>query len=122
MSRNRTTAKRAGSSFEQATVDYLKMALRQPAVERIPMGGSKDRGDVGNVRTRAGSLVAVECKNESTLRIPQYLREAQAEAGHYGALCGVAVVKRRGVGMTPERMGEQLVCLTLADFVRLLED
>ena len=35
MSRNRTSAKRAGSSFEQATVDYLKKALNQPAVERI---------------------------------------------------------------------------------------
>lgn len=122
MSRNRTSAKRAGSSFEQATVDYLKKALNQPAVERIPMGGSKDRGDVGNVHTRAGSLVAVECKNESTLRIPQYLREAKTEAGHYGALCGVAVVKRRGIGMTPARMGEQLVCMTLDDLVRLLLD
>ena len=69
MSRNRTSAKRAGSSFEQATVDYLKKALNQPAVNRMPMGGSKDRGDVGNVHTRAGSLVTVECRNESTRRI-----------------------------------------------------
>nr|DAL69394.1 MAG TPA: HOLLIDAY JUNCTION RESOLVASE HOMOLOGOUS RECOMBINATION [Caudoviricetes sp.] len=86
------------------------------------MGGSKDRGDVGNVHTRAGGLVAVECRNESTLRIPQYLREAGTEAGHYGALCGVAVIKRRGTGMTPNRMGEQLVCMTLDDLVRLLLD
>ena len=64
MSRNRTSAKRAGSSFEQATVDYLKKALNQPAVQRMPMGGYKDRVDVGNVHTAACSLVAVECKND----------------------------------------------------------
>ena len=35
---------------------------------------------------------------------------------------GDAVVKRRGIGMTPDRMGEQLVCMTLDDLVRLLLD
>lgn len=122
MARNRRTAKRAGASFEQATVDYLKSALKQPSIERIPMGGTKDRGDVGNVRTRAGSLLAIECKNETTLRVPEYLREAKTEAEHYGAICGVAVIKRRGIGITPERMGEQLVCMTLEDLVKLIND
>ena len=60
----------------------------------------------------------MECKNHSRDELPRWLREAEAERGNADALAGVVVSKRRGIGES--RMGEQLVSLTLRDFVAIV--
>lgn len=112
MTRNRTSARKAGSSFERAVADHLARRLDDDRIDRRVKTGSSDRGDITGVRFHGKRLV-IECKNEAKPRIPAYLREAETERGNDDALAGVVVTKRRGVGMTPDSMGEQLVCMTL---------
>lgn len=119
MTRNRASAKSAGSRFERAVADYLAHVLDDDRIDRRVKNGSNDRGDITGVRLH-GSRVVIECKNESSQRIPAYLREAEVERGNDDALAGIVVTKRRGVGMTPDSMGEQLVCMTLETLAVLI--
>ena len=77
-----------------------------------------DRGDIAGVKIN-GKRAVIECKAEKALRVPEYLREAEAERKNDGAEFGVVVSKRRGVGET--RTGEQLVLMTLETFARIVK-
>ena len=118
MTRNRRSAKHAGSLFESHVAGFLADALDDDRIERRAKNGSKDRGDVGGVRTALGERVVVECKNTAKLDIAGWARETEVERGNDDAAVGVIVHKRHGVGVT--RMGEQWVTMTLADFGVLL--
>lgn len=118
MVRNRRSAKAAGSLFESQVAGFLSDVLDDDRVERRAKNGSKDRGDVGGVRTALGERVVVECKNTAKLDLAGWAREAEVERGNDDAAVGVIVHKRHGVGVT--RMGEQWVTMTLADFGVLL--
>lgn len=63
-----------------------------------------------------GYRVVAELKDCATLSIPAWLREAEVEAINDGALCGVVVAKRRGIGDP----AQQLVAMTLGHFAALL--
>ncbi|ORX07867.1 hypothetical protein [Mycolicibacillus trivialis] len=115
MTRNRKSAKAAGARFERLIADALARALGDDRIDRRPRNGSKDRGDIGGVRLR-GERVVIECKDTATLRLPEWTREAQLEAGNDDALVGVVVHKRRG---TSDPM-QQWVSMTVADFVAIL--
>src|SRR5699024_8737349 len=97
VSRNRRSAKQAGARFERRIADALAQALDDDRIDRRPRNGSKDRGDIGGVRVH-GQRVVIECKDTSTMRLPEWTREAQLVAGNDDALVGVVVHKRRGVG------------------------
>lgn len=117
MTRTRSSAKQAGTAFEQLVADGLADALGNPDIDRAPRKGSKDIGDVANVRHASGARVAIECKDfGGRLEPTSWLREAEAEAEHYGALCGVVVAKRRGT----RNFDDQFVILTAATLVKLL--
>ena len=118
MSRSRKSAKQAGSLFESQVAGFLADALDDDRIERRARHGSKDRGDVGGVRTALGDRVVVECKNTARLDLAGWARETEIERGNDDAAAGVIVHKRHGVGVT--RMGEQWVSMTLADFAVLL--
>jgi hypothetical protein len=117
MTRSRSTAKQAGSAFEQLTADGLAEGLGNPDIDRAPRKGSKDIGDVANVRHANGARIAIETKDYGgRLEPAQWTREAAAEAANYGAIAGVVVAKRRGT----RRFADQWVLMTGADLLALL--
>lgn len=95
MTRNRASAKKAGSSFERLIADGLAKALSDDRIDRRVKNGSKDRGDIAGLRFQ-GHRIVIECKNTATMQLPQWTREAQTEAGNDDALIGLVVSKRRG--------------------------
>lgn len=117
MARSRASAKKAGSSFERLIADYLRDTLSNPNIDRMVKAGALDKGDIANVRDSHGRLVAIECKNTATMSLPQWEREATAEALNYGAHAGVIVHKRRGTAQPQE----QWVTMTTETLTKLLQ-
>ena len=117
MTRNRASAKKAGSSFERLVADYLKYRLDDDRIDRRVKTGTKDRGDIGGVRTIRGGRVVIEVKNVSRDNLPLWIREAEIERGNDDAAMGVVVHKRHG-SAKPE---DQYVTMDLATFALLLE-
>lgn len=120
MPRNRRTAKKAGASFETAVQDYLRWALDDPRIVRLRLQGAKDIGDIGNVFYES-QPVTLECKNTAKDSITGHLREAETEAGNNDSPYPIVVQKRRGIGTdSTEKVGEQLVFMTLETFTRII--
>lgn len=111
-------AKRKGSSFECQVASYLATAL-DCDIERRSLAGTHDRGDISGLFIN-GKRAVVECKAEKSLRVPEYLREAETERQNDFAEFGVVVSKRRGVGEA--NMGDQLVLMTLDTFCRIVRE
>ena len=117
MTRSRSTAKQAGSAFEQLVADGLAKGLGNPDIDRAPRKGSKDIGDVANVRHLNGERIAVETKDYGgKLEPTTWTREASVEAVNYRAIAGIVVAKRRGT----RRFEDQWVLMTGADLVAIL--
>jgi len=116
MTRNRASARKAGSSFERAQADWLATRLNDDRIDRRVKTGSQDRGDIGGVRF-AGSRVVIECKNTSRDNLPAWIREAEIERGNDDALIGVVMHKRRGT----TDPAQQYVSMTAETFAVLLE-
>ena len=110
-------SKQKGTSFESLIRDYLKVQWSDD-IERLTLSGSSDRGDIANFRLggSGGPLLALELKNCRQTALPKWIREAKAEAQNYGAMAGVVIHKQHGVAAA----GEQLVTLTLSDFLDIL--
>lgn len=115
MTRSRRSAKTAGTRFESLIAAALRYALDDDRIERRARNGAKDRGDISGVRIHGQRLV-IECKDTTTLRLPEWTAEARTEAGNDDALTGVVVHKRKGVS-DPRR---QWVSMTLDDLVALI--
>ena len=116
MTRNRASAKKAGTSFERAQADWLALRLNDDRIDRRVKTGTKDRGDIGGVRVPGGRVV-IECKNTARLELPAWLREAETERRNDDAVVGVVMHKRRGV-TAPD---QQYVTMTAETFARLIE-
>ena len=117
LTRNRASAKKAGSSFERLIADYLAFELNDDRIDRRVKTGAKDRGDVGGVRTIRGGRVVIEAKSVSRDNLPLWIREAEIERGNDDAVIGVVAHKRHGSAQP----ADQYVSMTLETFVRLLE-
>lgn len=115
--RNRSSAKKAGSSFESVIAEFLAFRLADDRIERRTKNGTKDRGDITGVKTVRGGRVVIECKNVRTMALPAWIREAEIERGNDDALVGVVAHKKHGSG----NPADQLVTMTLETFARLLE-
>ena len=116
MARTRKSAKAAGARFERVVADYLAEELADDRIDRAPMAGAKDKGDIANVRMGAHKIV-IECKDVARMDLPKWVREARGEAENAGALVGVVVHKRRGV----TKPDQQWVTMTLGDLTKLLK-
>lgn len=116
MSRNRQSAKKAGTRFERAIADHLAERLADDRIDRRAKTGSKDRGDIGGVRTPHGGRLTIECKDVARLSLAQWVTEAEIERGNDDALVGIVIHKRLGVGDP----GGQYVTMTVDDLVALL--
>lgn len=114
--RTRRSAKAAGARFERELADYLRDRLDAPEIDRLVKTGTRDRGDIGNVRDSHGRLISIECKNTHRLDLPAWTREAAQEAEHYGAHAGVVIHKRHGVAAP----GSQWVTLTLDALISII--
>lgn len=115
MTRNRQSARKAGSSFERMVADFLAAALEDDRIDRRPKTGAKDRGDIGGVRHMGGRIV-VECKSTTRIELSRWLAETEVERGNDDALAGLVVHKRRGKSAP----GEQYVTMRLGDLAALL--
>lgn len=109
-------SKQKGSSFETLITTYLKERWSDN-IERLPLSGVKDRGDIANFRVGNGRyLVTWELKNRTQVALSQWIREAQEEAKNYGAVMGLTCHKRKGKGFA----GDQYITMTVDDLLTLL--
>ncbi|OQW34555.1 MAG: hypothetical protein A4E20_11080 [Nitrospira sp. SG-bin2] len=95
MPRSRQSAKQAGSRFERSIADYLKEVTGDDSIDRLVRRGSKDCGDIANVKIH-GHRIALELKDVAKTDLPGWTNEAKVEAKNYGALAGFVISKRRG--------------------------
>jgi hypothetical protein len=113
MTRNRRSAKQAGSAFERSIADCLATHVDDRIDRRVRTG--KDRGDIAGIRLH-GQRIVVECKNEARVSLAGWMREAEDERGNDDALAGLIVHKRHGKGDPLD----QWVTLTVRELVALL--
>jgi hypothetical protein len=114
MTRNRASAKKAGTQQETLTADYLAAHV-DDRIERRRLNGSKDRGDISGLR-HMGKRVVVEVKNTAKLNLAGWAAEVETARGNDDAVAGVIVHKRHGNAQP----GDQWVTMTLTDLVALL--
>lgn len=120
MTRNRASAKAAGTAMETCAARYLAWVLHAPEIERRRLKGAKDQGDLAGVKTIRGGTVVIEVKDHNgSVQVKPWLDEAERERGNADAALGVVVFKRKGVPYTDG--GSQGVLMTLETFARLLE-
>ena len=113
-SRNRASAKKAGTALETQIAAYLAAHV-DDRIERRSKGGSKYRGDISGLR-HMGQRVVVEIKNTARLNLGPWMAEAETERGNDDAVAGVIISKRHGKGQP----GDQWVHMTLRGFVALI--
>lgn len=117
MTRSRRSAKTAGTRFESLIAKALSEVLHDDRIERRARNGSKDRGDIGGVRTIGGGRLVIEAKDYGgRFLIGEWLREAEIERGNDDAAAAVVIAKRRGHGDPLD----QVVITTLRDLIVLL--
>lgn len=117
MTRNRATAKKAGTAFESLVANFLAFRFADDRVERRARSGAKDRGDIGGVRTVNGGRVVLECKDTARDNLPAWIREAEVERGNDDADIAVVIHKKHGSA----NPADQYVSMTLEMFARLVE-
>lgn len=115
MTRNRASAKQAGTRMETLVARYLADHL-DDRIERRTLTGSRDRGDIAGVRCVAGRVVVEVKDHGGRVLVGPWLEEARVEAGNDDAPVGVVVAKRRGRADA----GDQVVLMDLRSFVLLL--
>jgi len=118
VSRNRASAKKAGTAHETAIADYLAQHV-DDRIERRTRNGGKDRGDLSGIRLSpalGGGRVVAELKNTTQIAFGPWQRETETERGNDDALIGLIIHKRRGVA----HPGQQWVTCTVDDLVALL--
>jgi Holliday junction resolvase len=92
-----SAAKRKGSQYERDVVKWLKSYGFECAERAYGAGRHDDVGDIDGI-----DGVVIECKNEKSFRIPQYLRELENEMTHADAETGVVLMKKRGTSNVSE--------------------
>lgn len=118
MGRSLRSAKTQGTRFETAVARYMAGFLQDPRIERRARNGGKDRGDIAGLEVK-GHRIVVECKDHGGRQnTSEWLKEAETECKNDRALACCVVSKRRGIGL--ESMQNQLVSLTLRDFLTIV--
>ena len=115
MTRNRTSAKAAGTRTERHVADYLAAALDDDRIDRRAKTGAKDRGDITGLRHH-GHRIVIEIKDCAKQNLPYWVAQAHTEAGNDDALVGIVVAKRRAT----QDPGRYWVHMTLDDLLALL--
>ena len=106
-----TKSKAKGTAFERLIAVYLAQYWQY--ADRAPLTGNKDRGDISGTPG-----LVWECKNAKTLRLSEWLEEAETERANAGADLGILVVKRRGHAFA----ADQYAVVRLENLVDLLKE
>lgn len=93
------TAKAAGKRFEREVADYLAERLEDDRIDRMPLYGSRDRGDIAGVRLH-GQRYVIECKNTQGVDLNGWISQAETEAGNDDAAFCCVIHKRRNHGVS----------------------
>jgi hypothetical protein len=112
VSRNRASAKKAGTAWESAICAFL-VAHGWIHVERRRLAGSADRGDIAGIPG-----LVIEAKNTRGYDLAAAVDESSAERDNAGAQYGVAWFKRKGRASP----GSGYVVMTGETFVDLLKE
>lgn len=114
--------KQKGTAFESAIVEYLQDKLCDDTIERRALNGTCDRGDISGV-TFCGNRMVLECKNEKSMRLAEYVREAEAEAKNDNAFYYAVIHKKHGTGIsTFQTVGQQYVTMPLHMLTNMIYD
>ena len=105
-------SKQKGTRFERQVADYLNERLPY-MVDRMPLHGALDKGDISGVPDWA-----LECKNvkEWSSKLSGFVREAEVEAENHGVPFGAAVVSARG-----KPVEDSYVVMSLRQFTDMLQ-
>ena len=114
MTRNRASAKKAGTSFERLVANHLAEHV-DDRIDRRVKTGAADKGDIAGLRIH-GQRVILECKSVTKLALGTWVREAEVERGNDDAIAGWVVHKRRGT----TDPGDQYVTGTLRDLIAII--
>lgn len=106
-------SKRKGSMWESTVRDYLNdSGAFVNTVQRAPLWGSSDRGDLLNT-----GQVTWECKAVKEISLARFVDEAETEARNAGTRWGVTVIKRRN-----HQTSKAYVAMTLQTFIDILKE
>ncbi|GAA2178510.1 hypothetical protein GCM10009785_01350 [Brooklawnia cerclae] len=114
MTRNKASAKKAGTAFETLIAAYLAAHV-DDRIERRTKAGNKDRGDISGLR-HMGQRIVVEAKNTTRIDLAGWAEESDIERGNDDAGVSVIAHKRHGKG----RPEDQWITMTLGEFVALM--
>ena len=102
-------SKAKGTAFERAVATYF-VEHGWPDVDRAPLRGNLDRGDLVGI---PGWVL--ELKAHKSIDLGGYMAEVAVERVNAGVEWGAAIVKRRG-----KSIGDAYVVMDLSQFVELL--
>ena len=115
---NRNKAK--GTSFEVLVRDYL-IGKGFIHAHRPALSGGNDTGDINGIaRKKTLRKVAIQCKNQKTLKLSEWLNDTVKQAERLGGAVPALVVKRAGKG--EKALGESYVVMRLQDLTELLSE
>jgi hypothetical protein len=109
------SSKEIGTAWEVAVRDHLRHVHGFGTVERLPLAGRRDVGDLGGLPD-----FLIGCKSEKTIRLSTYMDELQAQKANLPYYSGhdvvpIEIVKRRGKGP-----GRAYVVVELDEFVPVM--
>lgn len=116
MTRNRQSAKAAGTRFERQIADYLATTV-DDRIDRRAKTGAADKGDIAGIRTPWNDRVVLECKNVTRTNLAGWIKEAEQERINDHAYIAAVVHKRHGKA----NPADQYVTMTLENFAKLLD-
>lgn len=108
--------KKRGTAVEVKVRDYLREALGQPGIDRQPLRGTRDEGDLRGLVARGFEcVVEVKAKRDLTRSlVAEYRRQTLAERENAGAGVGILVTWRYNHGAA-----DATAHVTLRDLARL---
>jgi hypothetical protein len=105
-------SKAKGTSFEVSLLPVLQE--KYPDASRRAAEGKNDKGDF-NLPGEDRYVIEAKCRTQMSL--PQWIREAEAEAKNAGVLYGVVISKRKGTADP----NQQYVHMTVSTFLGLVK-
>lgn len=114
MTRNRASAKKAGTAQERLVADYLATHV-DDRIDRRVKTGSLDKGDIAGLRIHQQRIV-IEVKNTTRINLGPWAKEAEQERINDQALAALIAHKRHGT----TQPGQQWITCTLDDLVAII--
>jgi len=113
----KTKPKNLGTQLETWTV--RKAQTHNLTAERLPEGGTNDRGDI---RIQTNIEWIGECKNRTNLNIHQELTKAIKKAGHPHTFIVWKRLTRKPGNTNRTQPGPPIIALTVETFLQLLKE